>query len=332
MADVGSLSESYERLLREREQYLSRARRDARESFARAAAGGNISTSRVGSSGTLQGSFFARRAINAIDSGGTVSVVNMVLLGVAQLKGEMMEDLANFGYELAKVNGRRTGMAEAHKRIAAKAQAAVVESYNKRVGYDTPSRTKNRLKGKMKEALTNANFITTNRNEIAFGNISMMYSLAPHWRRLNFGAGAMGQKRKPQSFPFNFSGTRASGKDRLQLTHNPGAAFRMPPGVFYDGSQPIPYDSSRARHAGGPGGDFYPVNYLSKGERKAARPFIGNNTRGKYYTRGIQGYHFLDAGLRKIANELPREYNVLANKWAEEARRPRNKSVRTRAR
>lgn len=331
-----SLAEEYENLLRANQSYLNRARRDARESFDLAARGQNFS--RLGSSGTLQGADMARRAIGNVEAGGAISVVDMILTAVAKTQGQVQKDLAAFGRELAKTTGKRDGMAEAHKRVAASAQAAVVSSYYARVGKDTPARREDRLKGQMLRALNERNFITTSKDEIGFGNVAMLYKVAPHWRRLNFGAGGLGEKKRPQAFGFNFK-TGGRG-ETLQLPHNPGPAFRIPPGLFFDGANltnPLPFNPARARHAGGPGDNFYPNSIIRgrsmvKVSGSGKRKFVASKRQDNFYTRGIQGAHFMDAGLRRIAKDLPTEYLKLAKEWQKKAKKSGGGTISTRAR
>lgn len=323
------LQDSYEAMLRANESYLDRARREARSQFATAAAGGSIARTGYGN-GVLNGSRIAQRALLSVDSGATVSVVNMILVGLSQVNGPIHADLARFGDELAKKTGRRDGLADIHAKVARSAQAAVVASYFYRVGKLTPARQRGRLKGQMVRALQDRRFITTTHREIAFGDISMLYKVAPHWRRLNFGAGGLGQRKQPEQATFNFALTGRGGK--LQLPHNPAPSFRMPPGVFFDGDDfrsPVPFNASRSRSGGGPGDNFYPASQIPKVFAPRGMGSIYRATGGKptFYTRGIEGAHFFDAGLKRIAKDLPEQYALLAQKWANTPR-PRGRSVR----
>lgn len=175
-----------------------------------------------------------------------------------------------------------------HDDIGAAAQRSVVQAYTHRnprrnlppyrEGND-PRQTRY-AGGRLLRALQSPSFYEATPNGLRFINTSLLNREARHWRRLNFGAGAQGGPG-PRSFPIDLFQASIG----LEPDRRPG--FRLPPGFWLrNGERVAP---------GRPGtAEFHP------GRDSSANPAM--------MTRGIRATNFLDAGVRRIANEIGPAY------------------------
>lgn len=156
--------------------------------------------------------------------------------------------------------------------------------------------------GKMLQALGSADFFSATANGLQWGNIQLLDDTARQWHRLNFGAGG---RAGGASESYNVPGTGLS----LGLHDGPSPSFSMPAGMWLD-------DENR-RHgpdAGRRGMDaFYPRRKLpGAGQKLPTHPDLHpaaiskqEAASGDIETRGIKGRHFMDAGVRRMARDLP---------------------------
>jgi hypothetical protein len=153
----------------------------------------------------------------------------------------------------------------------------------------------------LRKALGDAEFFEATADGIDFVNVDFLNRKAAQWHRLNFGAGSVGGGSGAH-FQITW-GTVVSAS--LGYDEPESAAFVLPRGIFMGPEGPVPAG------AFAPGSDmFYP-----SGEAKAAGLPMRNQTRRVRMTRGIEARNFLDAGLRRIARELPVGYGQLYREW-----------------
>jgi len=159
--------------------------------------------------------------------------------------------------------------------------------------------------GVMVRALNDPAFFNATSLGLEWGNKELLDAAAAQWHRLNFGAGGRAGGGGDQEFPVHFG---SGGGTALGFDDGPSPGFSMPPGVwvgmsgdrvsagssgrgtdqFFPQSRPITNDS---------GAKVGSVNIRPKG-------IMGASNRSRQ-TGGIEGKHFMEAGLRRIANDLP---------------------------
>ena len=203
----------------------------------------------------------------------------------------------------------------AHEGIGAAAQRSVLSSYGQRVtrkqgpsGYRagaTDNHSRRFAGGALRRALGSKDFYRATADGLQFVNIRTLDKEAAHWYRLNFGAGAAGLGSTAR-FQVRWHGLVVAS---LGFDAEPSAPFAMPRGVW------VSPTGERVRAGANPAGtdEFYPQGERPPGIRGA--PTSGT------MTRGIEARNFLDAGLRRIADLLPRAYDDIYRDWFNQARR-----------
>lgn len=136
--------------------------------------------------------------------------------------------------------------------------------------------------GLLLRALQSKDFFTATPDRLLWGNINRLDAEAKQWRRLNFGAGAAGEESEgPQRFPMRW-GTFVG--EAIGIPDQVSPAFRIPKGWWLDGA-------------------FYPMGEAPPGRH--GRP------RAARMTAGIAASHFMDAGVRRIAEEYPKAASTM---------------------
>lgn len=122
---------------------------------------------------------------------------------------------------------------------------------------------------------------------------------AKQWRRINFGAGggSQGGIQAPQRFEVEWAGLVVGA---LGLAPDPRPAFKIPRGFWFAASGERVGADSAART-----GRFFYVGSPEMPTGRHGRPSPARRT------AGIASSNFLDAGMRRIANDLPRAYETL---------------------
>lgn len=194
----------------------------------------------------------------------------------------------------------------AYTEVGRAAQRSVVQAFthrkNRRSGVPpyriTPNLAKNKryAGGALLRALQAPDFFRATPRGLDFINAGRLDQEARHWRRLNFGAGAVAGD-PPQKFQVvSGSGLVIAA---MGLEPDPRPAFILPRGYWVDvttGLQNI--EGAHGTSA------FYPVGEYPPGVQGRGQPPI--------FTRGIVATNFLDAGVRRIAHELPRAFEGVA--------------------
>lgn len=190
------------------------------------------------------------------------------------------------------VRASKNQMANVHYQLGRLMQLNVEEAYQEAKAsrgrnlppYRPPflSRESERdANGRMEAALSSPEFFRATYDGIGFGNVRLLDRTARQWHRLNFGAGDAAGPGARQ-YPVRWQGLVLG---TVGFTDGPSRPFAMPRGIFREGA-------------------FYP---------RGPRPI--------YRTRGIQAWHFLDAGPETLAREMGPAYEGVHRQWAASAKR-----------
>ncbi len=236
-----------------------------------------------------------RGALAGIGANDLVGGVIAGVLAATEIASKQLQTIADV---FSRGQHDRSTMARIHNEIGQAAKRSTVASYRYRVSSfkRTPSyRIGDRLSGGvLQRALNSDNIYEASAEGIHFPNVTWLNSEAKHWARLNFGAGEAAGSAIYGNAKRKFSVTWDDVViAQLGFTETKRPAFGIPPGFFVQGE--AGRRGGRARSAGGA---FYPTR------QGPMRP-----------TRGITPTNFLDAGLARIARELPLAYEDLFNEW-----------------
>lgn len=289
----------------------------------------------------------------------TAIIANDVILQVSRAIGrEANRAMLTFAENTQKQVSQRQGLTRLHQRVANEARQAVLVNYHRKVQEGTSYRGNGgRLSGRMEAALNNSDVIRSQRDGILYMNTAVLDRVAAHWRRLNYGAGRAGRTGGGnQPAPLMYNGKQIG---RLRLTSPPSPAFSLPFGVWLNGTGHIVPFKLGLKGYGTRGDQFWLFRQaktnpsviaklkelsgnrhqarlhqatLASGQLKnnpsaraelrqkvadlrASEKWVGSTKE----TRGIQGYHFFDAGLRVMGAVLPDAYAQIGRAWMEEA-------------
>lgn len=193
---------------------------------------------------------------------------------------------------------------QAHQQVGDAAVRAMVAGFNSRRFRRPAGRYRagdNRLTGTLGRALNSTSMVRADATSLSIINEEVLDKEAAHWRRLNFGAGAGSTEGiiAPQKFTITWGGIVAG---TLGLEMQPSPAFSIPFGFWISGGRPVP----PSREALGTGQFFV-------GSPRGVDPdepgFVPRQR--KLPTAGIGSRNFLDAGVRAVANQLPRAYEQI---------------------
>lgn len=218
------------------------------------------------------------------------------------------------------------------QRLGRNAQISMLDSYGQLVTRreGAASRTHYRAGqgrfagGVLRSALGSSDFFEATPNGLSWGNIAALDAAAKHWHRVAFGAGGRGQGGSAH-YSVTFKDLAQAADIGYQESASPG--FSMPAGVW------ISEDGRRVPAGRHPNGSdaFYPVRIQNEitrqprpgqvGEirrnislsRQGAHIRIQGRPPGLRPTRGIEGKDFFNAGVRRIANDLPKAIDDYVN-------------------
>lgn len=218
-----------------------------------------------------------------------VSISQGLANGIAEASGKGITQTVKAFGEFLSNDRLRSQFAAANKRIAEGAQEAYVNAYTTRTPkrqrkYRQASEGSNRLAGGVLEAALRSpkNISATTNRQIMLIDTAHMKEEARHWRRINFGSEEAGGTG-PAPFSVRINDQEVTV---LQWPDMRGKAVLMPQGVWRN------KEGKRVQWGKGTDDAFYP-----KGGAIANKP-----------TRGIKPTHFLDEGLRYVANHVGPEY------------------------
>lgn len=239
----------------------------------------------------------AGKAVNPLLTGLTIEISNNMRKAVA--RGAQGSGKAFAAFVRASEIGDGSDIADKHQKIAHQMKTAVLKEYDatvearKKQSYVTATR----LSGRMRSALNNDIHYESDAGGIHFINGPAMSKEAAHWKRLNFGAAprqneAAGSRRVP---------LRLFGRSLFNIGFRigPQPAFMLPAGFFRGTAPGVPSAEFRGAQTGNP---FF-VNSKSPYQPELAS--------------GIEGRHFLEAGIDVMAKEMGPAYEDLLRKWVQ---------------
>jgi len=258
--------------------------------------------------------FLQTDAINAVRRMGVESITRSVAAAVSEAAQVQSRQLQAIGDVLSQRLASRTGMTEVHRDIGLAAQRSVLASYDQTVtarktvpSYRLTSRNPANRRfagGALRRALANPAFFEATSTGIRFGNIGLLDREAAHWHRLNFGAAPIGEGSRSR-FNVTWSGLVIAA---LGLEDGPSPGFLIPRGYWVLGNEVV---GSGTRGSAA----FYPASELPSGIARRTLPSPARQS------AGIEARNFLDAGIRRIAEELPAAYQDMYREWWEQATR-----------
>jgi len=258
---------------------------------------------------------YANYAVRTVGFAATLTMTDVSQQIIASTSGAVNQYFKMFADAMKYKAGRRESLAEAHRIVAQDAKEAVLLKYSG-IGFKSnklgPYRPESRYPGMLRKALEKDDFIIASSSGILFGNTALLDSVAPHWRRMNYGAGARGFETFSNSrIPLKIKGKNVGN---LSIDTKPSPSFVMPAGVFFNTSgKPVSYSPGRR------GQDrFYLAGQL-KAINTEAYGKLKNVVGAPKMSKGIRGYNFLEPGIRVIATRLPLLYQETLIKWIAEA-------------
>lgn len=262
----------------------------------------------------------------------TFATRGIVADAAAQAQGEVAKILGLYGKALtSQYRNRRKRMTTINRKVGEDAQRFSLQAYEARVNQkNTPAyratangKWHRYAGGKMKKAISDPEFFRAAWDGVYFGNSNVMDRHAKQWYRLNFGAGPKGSTGpyKAGEYRLRFFG-EASGAPVSLREYRPSEAYYMPRGLFLNRNSAIPQKLGASR-----GDVFHPrrapaTQFSQRGARsiRSNRDIIGKEWRGGL-TAGFGGFHFLDAGVKRIAATWPIGLTRMIQEWVDEADR-----------
>ena len=239
------------------------------------------------------------RASSQIQDAARVQFGRMMQDAVAQYAGAVDGMLGYLGENFSDFERKhQIQLANAHLNVGRATMRSVVAGFDNRRMRRPVARYRagdNRLSGKLRRALLSDDHIDRGIRHLRVINTSLLDREAAHWRRLNFGAGSIGGQPGPEQFTITWEGVALG---TLGLDPDPRPGFVIPFG-YWLGKRGIESPSGERRGMD----QFFPG-------AAPAGPGASRYQRRRP-TGGIAARNFLDAGVRRLANELPRAYATI---------------------
>lgn len=234
------------------------------------------------------------------------ALIKALILAYEETSRKLADDFTQFAKAMVSPAGA-SRLEALHRQVGERAQRAVLNSYAQRVTArrTPPSRSNQayrtrpeRLAGKLRTALADRRHVVPTELGLSFMDTEVLDQEAAHWYRLNFGVGARGGRTSQGSFSLLMNGVELA---QLSLTTGPSRnPMFMPRGFFVNAE-----GKREKRDASRRGLDaFFLVGQVGgMGIRGAT------GTPNVILTKGIEARNYLDAGLRTLADELPRAWD-----------------------
>lgn len=259
-----------------------------------------------------------RQATELLHQAAVKTLVRAATQGLKAVSDEMQDNLVEIGEMYAQDD------ADARQRLWQElgevAQEAMGLAFDEKVtGREGPASATHyragdgRLAGGLvRRVLGDPDFFRATSLGLEWGNKELLDNAAAQWHRLNFGAGGRAGDDGGEEFPVRFGG--GSG-GTLTFGDEPSPGFSMPAGVW------IGLDGKRVGAGSSANGadQFFPQR---RPVRNDAGEKIGSiNVRPKgvlgaanrsLQTSGIEGKHFMEAGLQSMADLLPLAFDEYA--------------------
>lgn len=235
------------------------------------------------------------------------TTLDSVITSVTQVfRTETAEALKRLQRELNSSEELQSKIHSMHSSLAEEASRVSLGAYEKG-GFDSrPYRSEDtgdnkRHPGALGQAIQRGYLFHASRDgSLNAVNLVKLDQFAPHWRRLNYGAGAKGsQTAKVQVRPMRFGrgvGRKSPGFKFAIRDRSPSKAFGLPSGVF---------SASRVARTPVSAKDLLPGT--SQGDAFYPYP-RGNRT----MTKGIRGVSYIEYGLDYINRLYPQRLTALA--------------------
>lgn len=248
-----------------------------------------------------------RSIVRQTQDGIVVSVVSGMAQASRQAERNLTATIQEFGKALGADRLRRR-LGPANRDLAEGARNAMANAYDRRQNlrennnYRVGKGYNQRKSGMLAPALANASAMTsgTSERQISFVDPQFLSKEAPHWARLNFGAGPAGEGTDPREFTLRVEGAGMSPTNLIVIgaRKTGNADMLMPKGVWIvPGSTDTMMKGRGTRVPRGGGSDDW------------FRPNAG--AKANIPTRGVAGSNFVDAGFQYLAR------NTLPRYWAE---------------
>lgn len=232
--------------------------------------------------------------------------------GAATIESEMLQTIGALFNDVAFIRQQGGAVKAAHTRIGEVARRSTQNAYTHRrfrrpagsYRLDDTGQNQRYAGGALREALGSRNgHVEADEFGIRFLNTDVLDKAAKQWRRLNYGAGGKAGAA-PHQYNLEWGGIVVA---TLGLPADPRPAFKIPRGYW------VGPDGKRVGAGKGGSDRFFPVGTSSQ-EISRAESFRGRPSPARM-TAGIAASNFIDAGVRRIANELPSAYMQLYEDW-----------------
>lgn len=250
------------------------------------------------------------QAVQLLEQAAIDTLVKAATQSLKVVSAQMQANLMQIGQVFAQddANARKA----LFQHLGEQAQMAMLNSFAQKVtAREGPASAthyragEGRLAGGLvRRALGDPAFFRATSLGLEWGNKELLDSAAAQWHRLNFGAGGRAGGGS-EEFPVIFGG----GSSALGFDDAASPGFSMPAGVWVD-----PSGGGRVGAGSNARGSdqFFPQNrpvFNDAGDKVGSinvRPSGIKGASNKMRpTGGIEGKHFMEAGLRRMAQDLP---------------------------
>lgn len=228
-------------------------------------------------------SLFARLVGDGVSKAVRFSIAQALVETANGASADFATSMAEFGKAYPIIlRKHRKDFLSANTLSVIKAQRAIVSAYEAATATSPKSyrQGQGRLSGGiLLDALKSSKMYEVDADRVGFLDENYLDRQAAHWYRLNFGAGT-GESSNVQE-PVKWFG-QESGMNFGWTQRRASKSFKLPAGYFIDGA-------------------FFPGNT----EGLQGRDGSATWTRGRT-SRQIKGRHFLEPGIKVLAQELPK--------------------------
>lgn len=233
-----------------------------------------------------------RRVVRQTQDGMVTSVASALGHAARDMDRQLTATVREFGNAVSADRLRRR-IGPVNQQLAEGARSAVASAYNQRKNirennnYRVGKAYNQRKTGMLAPALGSSQMIAaTSERQISFINPDFLRREAPHWARLNFGAGGQGSAPSTFTLRVDTPGAGPQALVTIGATRTGSEPMLMPVGVWR-----MPGNWGQR----GTGADdwFVPL----RGVSRATIP-----------TRGIEAYNFVDAGFKYLSRHVMKRY------------------------
>lgn len=258
----------------------------------------------------------------------TLIAQDLLIQAASQAAAGAQEALRSIAsaFDKAITDSRRGRLQELYTKAAEEALRSIDNAYMRRarrtrassqgIGYRPEARFTG---GALRRALTSPQMYRASSDGVSFINPVWLDTQARQWYRLNFGAGQRGASSPAgRQYSIKIFGETLPGDIGL-AGYGPSAGFTMPSGFWsssYPGTSPVQWSNGRTGH------DFFILGAAVgpiPGQRGGKRFTNNVYRRTPTATLGIQGSHFLDVGVGRLAQTFPIAIETVVGEWLKAA-------------